>query len=131
MDKQKQTLGQLELEVLKVIWKNPGCTVPEAAEPLIRKKGYARTTILTVVQRLHKKGFLYRKKASGAYHYYPTENQTAVLGNLAKQFVQNIFEGSSAGLVQHLTNSDITPGELARMREIIDNAIEAGEIDND
>lgn len=131
MTKQTQTLGQLELEVLKIIWANPGCTVPQAAETLIEKKEYARTTILTVIQRLHKKGFLHRRKTDGVYRYYPTENKAAVLGNLAKQFVQNIFEGSSAGLVQHLTNSDITPAELARMREIIDNALEAGEINND
>lgn len=131
MGRQKQTLGQLELEVLKIIWANPGSTVPQAAESLIQKKGYARTTILTVIQRLHKKGFLNRKKTDGAYHYYPTENKAVVLGNLAKQFVQNIFEGSSAGLVLHLTNSDIPPDELARMREIIDNALEAGEINHD
>ena len=131
MTQQMQTLGQLELEVLKVIWKKPGCTVPEAAEPLIQKKGYARTTILTVIQRLHKKGFLRREKPTGAYRYYPTENKAAVLGNLTKQFVQNIFEGSSAGLIQHLTNADIPPGELARMREIIDHALEAGETNHD
>ena len=57
-----QTLGKLELEVLKIVWTKPGCTVPEATEVLAARHGYARTTILTVIQRLHKKGFCVERK---------------------------------------------------------------------
>ena len=125
MEQKAQTLGQLELEVLKIVWDKQGCTVPEAAEVLAKQKGYARTTILTVIQRLHKKGFLNRKKEEGVFHYYPTEKKTTVLGKLARQFVENIFEGSSASLVQHLTDGSVPPEELARIRAIIDDAITA------
>jgi predicted transcriptional regulator len=120
-----KTLGQLELEVLKIVWDKQGCTVPEVAEVLAKQKGYARTTTLTVIQRLHKKGFLKRNKEDGVFHYYPTEKKTTVLGNLAKQFVKNIFEGSSADLVQHLTSGDVPPEELVRIRKIIDDALAA------
>ena len=120
---ESKTLGQLELEVLKIVWDKQGCTVPEAAEVLAKQKGYARTTILTVIQRLYKKGFLSRKKEEGVFHYYPTEKKTTVLGNLAKQFVENIFEGSSASLIQHLTSGDVSSEELMRIRQIIDQAL--------
>ena len=95
-----KTLGQLELEVLKIVWDKQGCTFPEAAEVLAKQKGYARTTILTVIQRLHKKGFLSRKKEGGVFHYYPTEKRTTVLGNLAKQFVENIFEDGEWAILE-------------------------------
>ena len=123
MTEKTQTLGQLELEVLKIVWDKQGCTVLEAAEVLAKQKGYARTTILTVVQRLHKKNFLTRKKEGGVFHYYPTEKKNAVLGNLAKQFVQNIFEGSPVSLVQHLTEGEVSAEELTHIRQIIDNAL--------
>ena len=123
MAKKTQTLGQLELEVLKIIWDRQDCTVPQVTEILTKQKGYARTTVLTVIQRLHKKGFLTRQKQNGVYHYYPTEKKNTVLGNLAKQFVQNIFEGSPASLIQHLTESDVSPEELTHIRKIIDEAI--------
>lgn len=125
MTEKAQTLGQLELEVLKIFWNKQGGTVPQIAEVLAEQKSYARTTILTVIQRLHKKGFLERKKEDGVFHYYPTQKKTVVLGNLTKQFVQNIFEGSPAGLVQHLTDGDVSAEELTRIREIIDEAIAA------
>jgi predicted transcriptional regulator len=125
MAKKAQTLGQLELEVMKIVWDKQGSTVLEVAEILAKQNGYARTTILTVIQRLHKKDFLKRKKAGGVFHYYPTQKKTAVLGNLAKQFVQNIFEGSPASLIQHLADSDVGADELTQIRKIIDDALKA------
>ncbi len=125
MSEKNQSLGQLELEVLKIVWEKQGCSVPEAAEILSGQKGYARTTILTIFQRLHKKGFLNRRKKAGIFCYYPTQQKNDVLGNLAQQFVRNIFEGSPSGLVQHLTKSNVSADELARMRQIIDDALAA------
>ncbi len=117
------SLGQLELDVLKIIWDKQECTVPEVTEILVEKRGYARTTILTVVQRLHKKGFLQRVKCGGIYHYSPTREKDSVLGSLALQFVKNTFDGSLSGLVQHLASSNASSDELLEMRRIINEAI--------
>jgi len=125
MTKKVQTLGQLELEVLKIVWDKQGSTVLEVAEILAKQKGCARTTVLTVIQRLHKKDFLKRKKEGGVFHYYPTEKKTTVLGNIAKQFIQNIFEGSPSNLIQHLTESDVPAEELTQIKKIIDDALQA------
>ncbi len=125
MTKKEQSLGQLELEVLRLIWERQGCTVPQAAEVLAKEKGYARTTILTVMQRLHKKGFLRREKTDGVFCYWPTEQKATVLGNLAKKFVDRIFEGSPASLIQHLAESDVSAEELTQIQKIIEKALAA------
>ena len=125
MNQKSQTLGRLELEVLKIVWDKQNCTVLEVAEVLARQKGYARTTILTVMQRLHKKGFLQRKKAGGVFRYSPTQKKTTVLGNLAKQFVQNTFEGSPSSLIQHIADTDVSTDELKQIRRIINAALKA------
>lgn len=126
---ENRTLGQLELDVLKIVWDRQVCTVPEVAEELGRQRGYARTTILTVMQRLHKKGFLDRRKEGGVFRYFPTEKKDDVLGGLLRQFVDSIFEGSSASLVQHLAGGGAAPEELEQIRRIIDDALasEGGE----
>ena len=123
MGLETRSLGQLELEVMKIVWDRQSCTVPQAAEVLAEQKGYARTTILTVMQRLHKKGFLKREKVDGVFRYYPTRPRQAVMGSLAKQFVNSIFGGSSLELVQHLAKGDVSADELAAIRKIIDEAI--------
>ena len=65
MPKRRLSLGELELEVLKVIWERQPCTVQQVAEIVGGKRGSAPTTVLTVMQRLHKKGFLSRRKCRG------------------------------------------------------------------
>jgi predicted transcriptional regulator len=118
-----QSLGQLELEVLKMVWDKPGSSVPQLTDALLERKDYARTTILTVVQRLHKKRFLSRKKQEGAFRYFPTDSKACVMGNLTQQFVEKAFNGSAASLVQHLTQTKLSAAELAEMRNIIERAM--------
>ncbi len=121
--KENPSIGQLELEVLKVIWNEPGSSVNEVTDRLLDQKEYARTTILTVVQRLHKKGFLTRNKEQGSFRYYPTESKEDVMGSLTQRFIQSTFEGSASNLIQHLTTSSLSTDELAEMRDIIDQAM--------
>ena len=62
MAEQELSLGDLELEILKIIWERQPCTFPQVADVMAERRGLARTTVLTVMQRLHAKGFLKRRK---------------------------------------------------------------------
>ncbi len=52
MTQQNPSLGELELEILKVIWRQQPCTVAQVAQLMASRHGHARTTVLTVIQRL-------------------------------------------------------------------------------
>ena len=80
MTSKQENLGELELEVMKILWDRGRSSVLQVAEQLSKQKGYARTTILTILQRLHKKGFLKRKKEDGVYRYEPTQKRQQVMG---------------------------------------------------
>ena len=117
--KNERSLGALELEVLKIIWETPGCTVVEAAERLPRRE-YARTTVLTVIQRLHAKGLLKRRKESGIFRYSATQPREQVLSRLITKFVENVLDGSPAPFVAYLTEArNITPAQKAVLEEIV------------
>ncbi len=122
MAKSTQGLGELELTVLKTIWQSDGCTVQEVAEIIARKRKCARTTILTVMQRLHAKGYLRRAKRNGVFRYYPTEAKGKVMGGLVKQFVDKVLDGSPTTLVSYLAESGVSDAELAEMRRVLDEA---------
>lgn len=122
MAKKQQNLGELELEVLKVLWDRGTGSVLQVAESLVKRKGYARTTILTVMQRLHKKGFLKRKKEDGVFRYTPTKKRSQVMGNLLTDFLERVFDGSSTTLVQHLASKNIEDQEFAEIQKILDQA---------
>jgi len=118
-DRNGQRLGTLELDVLKVIWEHPGCTVAEAAEHLPNRQ-YARTTVLTVIQRLHAKGLLRRRKEAGLYRYAATRPRQQVLSRLITGFVKNVLDGSPAPFVAYLTEArSLTPDQKAALDAIV------------
>jgi predicted transcriptional regulator len=122
MRRSEAHLGELELEVMKVLWERGAGTVLEVAEVLSPQRGCARTTILTILQRLHKKGLLRRRKVDGVFRYEPSKTRAKVMGGLLSRFVERVFDGSSASLVQHLTRTRLSQQELAEIRRIVDEA---------
>ncbi len=82
------SLGELELEILKVVWQRQPCTVAQVAELMAHRRGYARTTVLTVMQRLKAKGFVKRRKQGGVFQYATTKRQNTVLETLTRRFVE-------------------------------------------
>ena len=55
-------VGELESEILTVLWKKDKTTVREALQSLKEKRVLAYTTVMTVMDNLYKKGFLKREK---------------------------------------------------------------------
>jgi BlaI family penicillinase repressor len=127
MAKKQENLGELELEVMKILWDRGRSSVLQVSEQLSRQKGYARTTILTILQRLLKKGFLKRKKEDGVYRYEPTQKRQQVMGRLLNQFIDRVFDGSSTSLVQQLTGAKMSDEEMDQIKAIIDKAHQAEE----
>ena len=120
MASRRQGLGELELEVLKAIWQEPGRTVQEMAEDLGKRRGSARTTVLTVMQRLHGKGFLKRKKVDGVFRFWPTEGRGKVLSGLIGQFVDKFLDGSPAPFLAYLADAkDLTDEQATQLRDIV------------
>jgi predicted transcriptional regulator len=120
MSKTAPSLGTLELQVLKAIWDRQPCSVPEIADLLGRQGGYAPTTILTVVQRLHAKGFLRRRKQEGLYRYTAAKSRTQTISRLIDQFVETVLDRSPLPLVAYLAESDrLSPQQVAELRQIV------------
>jgi predicted transcriptional regulator len=105
MSKNKQSLGELELEVLKIVSQLQPCTVSQIIEIMNKRRGSARTTILTVIQRLENKRFVTRRKIEGIFNYRTTSNISAVLIGLTKQFIDTMLDGSPVPFVTYLAES--------------------------
>lgn len=65
-------LGELETAVMEVLWRAPGQTVNEVENHLRQHRGSAHTTVLTTLDRLHRKGYLLREKQGKAFLYTPS-----------------------------------------------------------
>ncbi|MGB9911343.1 MAG: BlaI/MecI/CopY family transcriptional regulator [Microgenomates group bacterium] len=83
-------LGPLEREVMLVIWKKGKINVGEVLKTLKTKKKLAYTTIMTVMDKLYKKGFLKREKIGKAYWYSPAVKENIIISNSLSWVFQDL-----------------------------------------
>ena len=69
-------LGDLEREVMRHLWDaGEPLTVRQVHERLMRERDLAYTTVMTVLDRLAKKGVVTQQKADRAYLYAPAQSR--------------------------------------------------------
>ena len=114
-------LTPVQFEIMQIVWESAsGATVAEIWEQIGKTRDVARTTILNLVGRLEKRRWLKRKKQSGVYRYLATVDRETATADVAGQFVDDFFGGSTAEMVMSLLgNERISNSELDELRHLI------------
>ena len=81
--------GTLELRVLDALWDRHEALSVRDLQPQF--EGVAYTTLMTTLDRLHRKGVLTRAKAGRAFVYTPRFNREVLRSQLASQALQAVF----------------------------------------
>jgi len=96
----------LELECLKVLWTLGEGNVKDVRQALTGSRNLAYTTVMTVLDRLARKGGVARRKVGRSFVYVPVLSR-GVLRRLAVQdLVDRFFEGSKAALMELLRDGE-------------------------
>ena len=113
-------LGSTEIEVLRYLGDHPEQTVGEVADHFAQTSGQARTTILTIMERLRKKGHLTRKKVSGVYRYSPKVAKDDLLQRLVRTFVETTLGGSVSPVVAYLSeDGPVSDEDLDQLKKLV------------
>lgn len=113
-------LGSTEIEVLRFLGDHPAHTVGEVADHFAQTSGQARTTILTVMERLRKKGHLSRKKVGGVYRYSAKVAKDDLLQRLVKTFVETTLGGSVSPVVAYLSeDGPVSDEDLDQLKKLV------------
>jgi len=114
------TLGEQETQILREIVENGPGSVGELQARFGEPKGLARSTVLTMMERLRAKGFLVRKRQDGVFRYAPREGGD-VLSGIVGRFVENALGGSLSPFVAYLSGRErITEEELRDLERLVD-----------
>jgi predicted transcriptional regulator len=120
MPEPKSSVGSMEIEVLRYIGDHYPIGVAEVAEHFAQTTGHARTTILTMMERLRRKGHLTRRRASGVYRYSPKVAKHELLQGLVKDFVARTLGGSVSPFVAYLSESGpISEEDLDTLKRLV------------
>ena len=119
MAKHKVRVGQEELAVLQYVHDNQPASVREVSDHFANH-GKARTTVLTVMERLRKKKFLVRKKIGGTFRYSAAVAQQEVMNSVVGDFVQKMLGGSLSPFMAYLSDSkDVSETELKELKKLV------------
>ncbi len=122
---EKIKLDDLQLKIMKVLWKNGELGVSQVQDHLKQNEDreFAITTINTILQRLYKKGIVNYRKAGRQYIYRAEVSEKETQTSMTSSLIDKLFKGKSSVLVNHLLeSSEFEAGELERLKQMIDAA---------
>lgn len=127
----RPSMGDQEIAVLRFISEHAPVPARDVIDKFGGEQELARTTILTKIERLRKKGYLVRKRRGGVYCYSPAVPQAEVMQGLVRDFVEKTLGGSVSPMVAYLLETrrltDTELSELQRLAGEIRGARDSGE----
>ena len=114
---QSTSVGELEAVVLAALWDNGELSTPAVFAEVGKPRGLAYTTILTVLQRLHKKGLVARRGEGKAHVYAPTMSREQFSERRGEFLAGAMVKLGDAGLSAFLLEAGrLNPTFLAQLR---------------
>ena len=114
------SVGDRELALLRWIAERGGATVGEAAERFGRDEGLARSTVLTMMERLRAKGLLARRRVEKIYSYSSPASPREVMRDVVGGFVERTLGGSLSPFTAYLADSEeVSDAELAELEALV------------
>jgi BlaI family transcriptional regulator, penicillinase repressor len=111
-------LGELERELLSIVWRLGTVTAEQAREELARP--LKDSTVRTVLRRLEEKGYLAHTMENRTFVYRPAESRQRVAARAAKRIVDWFCEGSVEALLVGLVDQKVLDrSELERLAKRI------------
>lgn len=107
-------LPALELECMKALWALNQATVEEIRARLLPARPLAYTTVMTVMDRLARKGVAERRKRGRAHVYTAAVPQESVRDRALERLLDNFFAGSREQLRSHLGDASMQEVALPR-----------------
>jgi predicted transcriptional regulator len=125
-ESQRAAMSDAEREVLKVLWDHGPLAVRDVLERLTAiGQEWSRSTVITLLQRLEKKGYVGSDRSRFAYVYRPLVSREDVMRARMSDLAGELCGGDALPLVMAFAERHrFSPEELARFRQMID-ALEA------
>ena len=116
----ESTLGEQELALLTHVADSGALTVGEVADTFGRERGLARSTVLTMMERLRRKGYLTRRVADGVYRYATRTAPSAAVRRAVQTFVDRTLGGTVSPFVAYLAEHErLSDEDVAELEALL------------
>ena len=116
-------LSDLQLAIMRVLWDSGEASAAQVQQALDRTRRLAITTVSTLLVRLEKKGVISHRSEGRTFIYRPRVSELEMRRRTISSVIRNLFRGNPSEVVgQILSERDVSAGDLARMKKLIQDA---------
>lgn len=115
------TLTQVELGIMKIVWKHGEVTVEQIDQDL-RKQGHplAGASIRKMLSILDDKGYVLRRKEGRRHLYSAKIKAKEAEKSILKDMIERVYDGSASSLVAALVDQGmVSNDDLSSARKLI------------
>ncbi len=122
-----KVLGERESSIMELLWGRTDVSVREIHDALAERERIAYTTVMTIADRLWKKGLLSRRKQGNAYLYTPTQSRESFVTRCLKRVFGAFVPDLNPSALSHFVDSlaDTQPELLDELERLIERKREA------
>ena len=115
-------LFESEWAILQVVWEREPCAAPTVQEVLEKEKGWAYTTVKTLMDRMVRKGLLQTERIRNLYLYRSAITRAQAQRSEIMRTVKRAFDGALTPMMQFLIeNESLSEQEYRRLEHMIRN----------
>ena len=126
--RKSNTLTEAELRLMKILWRRGESAVTDLVAALPNGEQLAYNSVLTTIRILEQKGYVTHRQEGRAFVYSPTIAEEEASRSEVRHVLNRFFGNSRERLLLSLLDDeDLSPAELARLKEAIAAAPDAAE----
>ena len=111
-------LTPAQLELMHLVWERGEISAADAHAALSARRPVAPTTVMTLLQRLEKRGWLAHRVEGRAHVYRAAKDRKRSLGAILRRLRDVAFGGSTESLVASLLDAgDVSADEIRRLKK--------------
>jgi len=124
-----QNPTELELEIIKVIWRDGPSNVRHVRDELAGWRELAYTSVMTIMNIMADKGYLRRVKEGASFTYYPRITERNTTRKMLMDVVDRAFDGSVTGAIECLLDAaELDAEERQLLRDLAYRKLQASAI---
>ena len=109
-----------EWKIMEVLWEKGPLSTMELVSILEESNGWARSTVITLLNRMTAKGGVYFKTADRSKIYHPTVARNQAELEETKSFINKVYGGNIGLMISNLMkNESLSQEEIEEIRRII------------
>lgn len=115
------SISDAEWQVMKYLWAHAPATTNDVVDALTARTDWKPKTVMTLLNRLVKKGALGFEKKGRVYEYTPLVAERDCVRDESQSFLQRVYGGHlKPMLVDFLKEGNLSPQDIEELKRILD-----------